>query len=86
MAAAIMSQDCYVYSATALYGNDYQGRGELWSKLQLTCLVKEFDMAVLITNQVVANPSAMTFAKGLTKPIGGSIVAHASTTRLRLRK
>jgi RecA/RadA recombinase len=40
----------------------------------------------LITNQVVANPDGMSFAKDSTKPIGGNIVAHASTTRLRLRK
>ena len=43
-------------------------------------------MAVFITNQVVANPDGMSFAKDSTKPIGGNIVAHASTTRLRLRK
>ena len=28
----------------------------------------------------------MSFAKDSTKPIGGNIIAHASTTRLRLRK
>eukprot|EP00536_Pseudo-nitzschia_multiseries_P000586 jgi/Psemu1/179005/e_gw1.7.153.1 len=28
----------------------------------------------------------MSFAKDATKPIGGNIIAHASTTRLRLRK
>ena len=43
-------------------------------------------MAVFITNQVVANPDGMSFAKDSTKPIGGNIIAHASTTRLRLRK
>jgi Rad51 len=36
--------------------------------------------------QVVANPDGMSFAKDATKPIGGNIMAHASTTRLRLRK
>ena len=98
MAAAIMSQDRYalivVDSATALYRTDYSGRGELSERQmqlaqflrQLTRLAEEFGVAVFITNQVVADPGAMSFAKDSTKPIGGNIVAHASTTRLRLRK
>lgn len=97
-AAAIMSQDRYsllvVDSATALYRTDYTGRGELSERQmhmaqflrQLTRLAEEFGIAVLITNQVVANPDGMSFAKDSTKPIGGNIIAHASTTRLRLRK
>lgn len=97
-AAAIMSQDRYalivVDSATALYRTDYSGRGELSERQmhmaqflrQLTRLAEEFGVAVLITNQVVANPDGMSFAKDSTKPIGGNIIAHASTTRLRLRK
>jgi RecA/RadA recombinase len=28
----------------------------------------------------------MSFAKDNTKPIGGNIIAHASTTRLKLKK
>mmetsp|Transcript_91747 Transcript_91747/g.262313 ORF Transcript_91747/g.262313 Transcript_91747/m.262313 type:complete len:132 (+) Transcript_91747:856-1251(+) len=36
--------------------------------------------------QVVANPDGMSFAKDATKPIGGNIIAHASHTRLQLRK
>jgi len=98
MAAAIMSQDRYalivVDSATALYRTDYMGRGELSERQmqmaqflrQLTRLAEEFGVAVFITNQVVANPDGMSFAKDSTKPIGGNIIAHASTTRLRLRK
>ena len=38
------------------------------------------------STQVVANPDGMSFAKDATKPIGGNIIAHASTTRLSLRK
>ena len=53
---------------------------------QLTRLAEEFGVACFITNQVVANPDGMSFAKDSTKPIGGNIIAHASTTRLRLRK
>jgi DNA repair protein RAD51 len=98
MAAAIMSQDRYallvVDSATALFRTDYMGRGELSERQmqmaqflrQLTRLAEEFGVAVFITNQVVANPDGMSFAKDSTKPIGGNIIAHASTTRLRLRK
>jgi len=98
VAAAIMAQDRYallvVDSATALYRTDYQGRGELSERQmqmgqflrQLTRLAEEFGVAVFITNQVVANPDGMSFAKDSTKPIGGNIIAHASTTRLRLRK
>ena len=68
MAAGIMSQDRYallvVDSATALYRTDYMGRGELSERQmqmgqflrQLTRLAEEFGIAVLITNQVVANP------------------------------
>ncbi|CAG7822691.1 unnamed protein product [Allacma fusca] len=46
-----------------------------------------FGVAVLITNQVVAqvDGSAM-FQADPKKPIGGNIIAHASTTRLYLRK
>lgn len=98
MAAAIMSQDRYalmvVDSATALFRTDFTGRGELSERQmlmaqflrQLTRLAEEFGVAVFITNQVVANPDGMSFAKDSTKPIGGNIMAHASTTRLRLRK
>lgn len=98
MAAAIMCQDRYallvVDSATALFRTDYTGRGELSERQmqmaqflrQLTRLGEEFGVAVFITNQVVANPDGMSFAKDSTKPIGGNIIAHASTTRLRLRK
>ena len=44
-------------------------------------------MAVVITNQVVAQvDGAAMFAADSKKPIGGHIMAHASTTRLSLRK
>ena len=41
---------------------------------------------MVLTNQVVANPDGMSFAKDATKPIGGNIIAHASHTRLRFKK
>lgn len=44
-------------------------------------------MAVVITNQVVAQVDGAAMFGGETKkPIGGHIMAHASTTRLSLRK
>lgn len=50
-------------------------------------MAEEFNIAVLITNQVVADPGAAAmFVADAKKPIGGNIIAHASTTRLFLRK
>nr|XP_043622649.1 DNA repair protein RAD51 homolog [Erigeron canadensis] len=84
-----------VDSATALYRTDFSGRGELSARQMhlakflrsLQKLADEFGVAVVITNQVVAqvDGSAM-FAGPQFKPIGGNIMAHASTTRLALRK
>ena len=47
-------------------------------------LADEFGVAVVITNQVVASVDGGPMAQ--SKPIGGNIIAHASTTRLMLRK
>lgn len=97
-AAALMSDSRYalliVDSATALFRSDYVGRGELSDRQiqlgqflrQLTRLAEEFGIAVVLTNQVVANPDGMSFAKDNVKPIGGNIIAHASTTRLKFKK
>ncbi|AAK39666.1 DNA repair protein Rad51 homolog (nucleomorph) [Guillardia theta] len=98
-ASALMSESRYallvIDSATSLYRTDYTGRGELASRQQhmarflrsLQRLADEFGVAVLITNQVIAqvdgNSSFMTDPK---KPVGGNIVAHASQTRLYLKK
>ncbi len=50
-------------------------------------LADEFGVAVVITNQVVANvDSSAMFNADSKKPIGGHIIAHASTTRLYLKK
>jgi RecA/RadA recombinase len=45
-----------------------------------------YGVAVVITNQVTADPGGSMFVKDNNKPIGGNIIAHASTTRLKLRK
>lgn len=99
LAAAMMVESRYallvVDSATALYRTDYCGRGELSARQNhlarflrmLLRLADEFGVAVVITNQVVAQvDGAALFAADPKKPIGGNIMAHASTTRLYLRK
>ena len=50
-------------------------------------IADEFGIAVVITNQVVAQvDGGAMFAVDPKKPIGGNIIAHASQTRLSLRK
>jgi len=98
-AAAMMSESRYaviiVDSATACYRTDYSGRGELSARQmhlaqclrQLLKLSDEFGVAVVVTNQVVAQvDGASMFNADPKKPIGGNIMAHASTTRLYFRK
>ncbi|GAB1286729.1 DNA repair protein RAD51 homolog 1 [Apodemus speciosus] len=93
-ASAMMVESRYalliVDSATALYRTDYSGRGELSARQMhlarflrmLLRLADEFGVAVVITNQVVAQvDGAAMFAADPKKPIGGNIIAHASTTR-----
>ncbi|PPS06292.1 hypothetical protein GOBAR_AA14357 [Gossypium barbadense] len=84
-----------VDSATALYRTDFTGRGELSARQMhlakflrsLQKLADEFGVAVVITNQVVAQvDGSAIFAGPQIKPIGGNIMAHASTTRLAVRK
>lgn len=97
--SAMLSESRYallvVDSCTALYRTDYSGRGELSARQMhlarflrsLLRIADEYGVAVVITNQVVAcvDGGAM-FVKDPKKPIGGNIMAHASTTRLSLRK
>ena len=48
---------------------------------------EQFNVAIFITNQVMSDPGGATsFVADMKKPIGGNIIAHASTTRLYLRK
>eukprot|EP00483_Globobulimina_turgida_P002008 UN02010 len=96
-AASMMASSHYalviVDSATALFRSEYVGRGELSVRQQtlgkflrqLLQLCDIFGVAVVITNQVVSDPGGMSFGPN-TKPIGGNIIAHASTTRISLRK
>jgi meiotic recombination protein DMC1 len=115
-----------VDSIMGLFRVDYQGRGELSERQQkvgalmarLNKLADEFNIAVVVTNQVMADPAGAIFAgadnkkarRGATclaapappdcsavltqapvpwppsQPIGGHVLAHASTTRLYLKK
>ncbi|XP_064115622.1 DNA repair protein RAD51 homolog 1-like [Macrobrachium nipponense] len=97
--AAMMAESryalCIVDSAMALYRTDYAGRGELSARQMhlarflrmLLRLADEYGVAVVITNQVVAQvDGAAMFTADPKKPVGGNIMAHSSTTRLYLRK
>jgi meiotic recombination protein DMC1 len=97
--AAKMAEDQYslivIDSITALFRVDFSGRGELAERQQklgkmLSTLIKlaeEYNVVVYITNQVVADPGgASIFVADPKKPVGGHILAHASTTRLSMRK
>lgn len=61
----------------------------VWLCVFMRCeiVAEEFNVACFITNQVCADPSGgAVFVQDPKKPIGGHILAHASTTRLFLRK
>jgi DNA repair protein RAD51 len=96
-ATAMMAEEKFaliiVDSATNLYRTDFSGRGELSARQMklaqflrnLTRISEEFGCSVVITNQVVATVDGMAMGP-TSKPIGGNIIAHASTTRVALRK
>ncbi|KAI3640558.1 hypothetical protein MIR68_001436 [Amoeboaphelidium protococcarum] len=84
-----------VDSIIALFRSDYTGRGELGERQQklnqmLSRLIKiseEFNIAVFITNQMTSDPgAALSFVPDPKKAVGGHILAHASSTRIALRK
>jgi DNA repair protein RadA len=81
-----------VDSLTAHFRAEYAGRGMLADRQQklnrylhsLMKLAEERNIAVYITNQVMANPAVM-FGDPTT-PIGGHILGHFSTYRMYLRR
>ncbi|GIL69835.1 hypothetical protein Vretimale_10120 [Volvox reticuliferus] len=97
---ALMAEEaCFrllvVDSITAPFRTDYTGRGELAERQQklnavlakLKKISEEFNVAVVVTNQVVSDPGGgAMFVSDPKKPVGGHVMAHASTTRLSLRK
>jgi len=81
-----------VDSLTSLFRSEYMGRGALSERQQklnkhlhlLQQLAEKYNLAVYVTNQVMDDPG-MLFGDP-TKPIGGHVLAHASTARLYVRK
>jgi DNA repair protein RadA len=71
---------------------EYMGRENLSERQQelnnqlhkLLRLTEAFNLAVVVTNQVQANPTA--FFGDPNKPAGGNVMAHACTHRIYLRK
>ena len=81
-----------VDSLTSQFRSDYMGRGALGERQQklnkhvhaLQRLADNHNLAIYVTNQVMDDPG-MLFGDP-TKPIGGHVLAHASTYRMYLRK
>ncbi|MFA5258711.1 MAG: DNA repair and recombination protein RadA [Candidatus Pacearchaeota archaeon] len=81
-----------VDSLTAHFRAEFSGRGMLADRQQklnrylhnLMKMAEQYNLAVYVTNQVMANP-AMMFGDPTTA-IGGNIVGHASTFRMYLRR
>ena len=79
-------------SLTAHFRAEFAGRGQLADRQQklnkylhnLMKLAEQCNIAVYVTNQVMANP-AMMFGDP-TVAVGGNIVGHASTYRMYLRR
>ena len=74
------------------FRGEYAGREMLASRQQklnrhihqLLALADAYNLAVIVTNQVMANPA--TFFGNPNKPTGGHVLAHGSTYRIWLRK
>ncbi|MEM2956198.1 MAG: DNA repair and recombination protein RadA [Candidatus Pacearchaeota archaeon] len=79
-------------SLTSHFRAEFSGRGQLADRQQklnrhihnLIRLAEQYNLAVYVTNQVMANPAVM-FGDPTTA-IGGHIVGHASTYRIYLRR
>jgi len=79
-------------SLTAHFRAEFAGRGQLADRQQklnkylhnLMKLAEQHNVAVYVTNQVMANPAQM-FGDP-TQAVGGNIVGHASTYRMYFRR
>ena len=79
-------------SLTAHFRAEFSGRGQLADRQQklnkyihnLMKLADQHNLAIYVTNQVMANPAVM-FGDP-TVAVGGNIVGHASTYRIYLRR
>jgi meiotic recombination protein DMC1 len=98
LAASCMLEEHYslliIDSLMSCFRTDYTGRGELSERQQqlgkllnkLMKLSEQFNIVVYITNHVMADPGNSMAHVDTKKPIGGHVLAHASTTRLYFRK
>lgn len=81
-------------SIIALFRAEFSGRGELSERQQklgqhlahLVKIAEEFNVAVVIINQCMSDPGALAMFGPVIKPVGGHVLAHASTTRVMLKK
>jgi len=81
-----------VDSVTSHFRSEYLGREMLVPRQQelnkhlhkLIRLSRAFNTAVVVTNQVMAQPDA--FFANVVQPVGGHIMGHTSHTRIFLRK
>ena len=81
-----------VDSVIALHRSDYLGRGNLNERQnKLSLIVRKlikvaaiFNIAIVVTNQVVADPS-ITYGDPM-KPTGGNVIGHLFTYRMRIDK
>ncbi|MFP4006290.1 MAG: DNA repair and recombination protein RadA [Candidatus Hadarchaeia archaeon] len=81
-----------VDTVTSLFRAEYVGRESLAERQQklgqhllaLHRIADQYNVAVLVTNQVQANPDA--FVGDSTQPVGGHILGHSATNRIYLRK
>jgi RecA/RadA recombinase len=82
-----------VDSIMGLFRVEFSGRGELSERQvklaghvrELVRLAAEFNVAVVVTNQVVADVGNM-FVSDAKKPVGGNVLAHQLGLRVYLRK
>jgi meiotic recombination protein DMC1 len=98
MAAGLMLESPHslliIDSIMSCFRSDFTGRGELSERQQLLGKVlsrimklsEQFNVAIYMTNQVMADPGNTMAHADPKKPIGGHVLAHASTTRLYFRK
>ncbi len=81
-----------VDTVTSLFRAEFVGREALAERQQklgqhllaLHRIADQNNVAVLVTNQVQANPDA--FVGDSARPIGGHVLGHSATTRIYLRK
>ncbi|OQR99202.1 RecA family ATPase Dmc1 [Achlya hypogyna] len=64
-------------SITALFRTDFSGRSHSRT---------EFNVAVLVVNQVMADPGANAMFGPVLKPVGGHVISHACHTRVLMKK